>query len=119
MPTPLILYSTQTWLAIKIAERYYGNRYYVWCTPDFDSDSPWTQDSATPPTSCPSDIYHSLWKEVQAGDLHSYRIRGNSTGILDGAVRQLEAGTIDESQLSDIASIVAHAQVRDFKPYIF
>ncbi len=39
MSAPLILYSTNTWLAYKIAERFYGDMHYVWCAPFFDSES--------------------------------------------------------------------------------
>lgn len=30
---PLVLYSTNTWLAYTVAERFYGGEHYVWCTP--------------------------------------------------------------------------------------
>ena len=31
-----ILYSTNTWIAYMIAERFYRRHHYVWCTPYFD-----------------------------------------------------------------------------------
>src|SRR5262245_16335140 len=36
---PPVLYSTNTWLAFAIAQKYYASRHYVWCTPHFDPRS--------------------------------------------------------------------------------
>jgi hypothetical protein len=30
-PKPLVLYSTNTWLAYAISERYYRGLHYAWC----------------------------------------------------------------------------------------
>lgn len=119
MPPPLLLYSTNTWLAYVIAERYYMGEHYVWCTPHFDSRSLAAVDATTPPTSTPSEIYHSLDAEVRAGDRHSPKIQENKVGILRGATFKRSIETITEQQESDIAAIVERAETRDFKPILY
>ncbi len=37
MGEKLILYSTNTWIAYKIAQKYYKDEHYIWCTPIFDA----------------------------------------------------------------------------------
>src|SRR5438034_601490 len=64
MRKPLILYSTNTLLAYRVAELYYGRVHYVWCATYFNPDSLPAYDATHPPTSTPSAIYHSLSAEV-------------------------------------------------------
>jgi hypothetical protein len=64
MRRPLILYSTNTWLAFNIAERYYRGRHYIWCTPFFNGRSDKGEAEFVPPTSCPWEIYRSLYGEM-------------------------------------------------------
>jgi hypothetical protein len=119
MADPIVLYSASTWLAYVVAERYYSNEHYVWCTPYFDSRSLPDIDAATPPSSTPSEIYHSLDAEVRAGDRHSAKIELNRVGILKGASFKLHAGTISEKQAKDITAIVEGAETRDFRPLLY
>ncbi|MFL5311868.1 MAG: hypothetical protein ACJ79H_15640 [Myxococcales bacterium] len=119
MPDPLILYSTNTWLAYTIANRYYGEEHYVWCTPAFDPRQSAAVDVATPPTSSPSEIYHSLAAEVRRGDRHSAKIKENRTGILNGAGIKQATGIITKRQLAEISAIVRAAETRDFRPLLF
>lgn len=115
----LLLYSTNTWLAYKVAQMYYNDEHYVWCAPYFDAKSLPVHDAANPPTSDPCEIYHSLAAEVRAGDRHSVKIRENKVGILKGATFKRNAGVINEQQEKDIAAIVERAETRDFKPLLY
>jgi hypothetical protein len=119
MPQPLLLYSTNTWLSYIVAERYYGGVHYVWCSPHFGSASVPAQAYTNPPTSTPSDVYHSLFDEVIRGDRHSAKIAANRAGILRGASLKRSAGVVDAQQEADIAAIVSAAEVRDFRPLLF
>ena len=119
MPDPLILYSTNTWLAYRIAQQYYGGTHYVWCTPYFDSRSLSGYDVYVPPTSSPSEIYHALHEEVRRGDQHSAKIKENKIGILKGATYKRESRVITEEDERDIAAIVDLAETRDFRPLLY
>ena len=119
MITPVVLYSTNTWLAYIISQEYYNGVHYVWCTPYFDPRSQTSLDVAVPPTSSPYEIYHSLHEEVVRGDRHSAKIRDNKAGILRGATAKREAGVITEQQESEIVSIVEQAQLTDYKPLLY
>ena len=119
MSNPLILYSAQTWLSYRIAERYYRNEHYVWCTPAFDGRSPYAMAYHVPPTSSPFEIYKGLFEEVRRGDQHSAAVSRNKVGILRGASVKRRAGVITASQEKEIASILDSAETRDFSPLIY
>jgi hypothetical protein len=118
MSAPIILYSTNTWLAYNIAERFYGAEHYVWCTPYFSPRSA-PPFASVPPTSCPLAIYRSLSNEVRAGDRHSAKIRDNQVGIATGVRAKRAEGAIDERQEDEILRIVENAQVQDFRPLLY
>jgi hypothetical protein len=114
MEEPLILYSTNTWLAYMIAQRYYEAEHYVWCTPYFDPRRFGDRDSAVPPTSSPFEVYCSLAEEVSRRDRHSKKVEENRAGILRGANAKRQAAAIDEEQEKEIASIVSGGGGRRF-----
>lgn len=115
---PILLYSTNSWLAYSIAEAFYGGEHYVWCSPYFSPRSapPYAN---VPPTSSPSAIYRALAAEVRAGDRHSAKIRDNRLGIARGAGAKREDGTLDSRQESEILEIVQSAEIRDFRPLLY
>ena len=101
MADPILLYSTNTWLAYIIAQRFYNSEHYVWCTPFFDPRSLATYDATVPPTSSPSEIYRNLYEEARRGDRHSAKIKENQTGILRGANFKRGSGIITEEEEKD------------------
>ena len=119
MRRPLILYSTNTWLAFNIAERHYRGRHYIWCTPFFNGCSDKGEAGFVPPTSCPWEIYRSLYGEWRAGDRHSMKIAQNQDGILRGVQANRSSGVISERREREIASIVERADIRDFEPLVY
>ena len=119
MTTPLILYSTCTWLAYKIAQVYYQDEHYVWCTPHFSADSLSLWESSMPPSSTPLDIYNAFREEVIRGDRHSANIDMNKAGILRGAYLKAKAKAITKKQQAEILTIVQKAELNDFRPLIF
>ncbi|MEX1258366.1 MAG: hypothetical protein WEG36_12175 [Gemmatimonadota bacterium] len=118
MNDPLVLYSTNTWLAWAIAERFYGGTHYAWCGPVFDGRTA-APHLNIPPTCSPCEIYHSLAGEVARGDLHSDGIKRNKGGILRGATARRGEGKITADDEKDIAAIIGASQVRDFRPLLF
>jgi hypothetical protein len=120
MSSPLVLYSTYTWIAFQLNELYYAGMHYVWCTPHFDPHSPFLGAvSAVPPTSSPKVIYESLAAEVAAGDRHSAKVGQNRLGLQRGADIQLRRGAISNEQHQEIIEIVEAAETRDFRPLLF
>jgi hypothetical protein len=119
MANPLILYSVNTWLAYVVAERFYVQQHYVWCSPYYHAASVPEVDITTPPTSTPCDIYHNLEVEIRLGDRHSAKVADNRVGILRGATYKRTAGVISEAQEKDIAAIVERAETRDFRPLLY
>lgn len=114
MAEPLILYSTNTWLAYAISERYYGGMHYAWCALVFDSSSRFTREVVSTATSNPVTIYRNLRDETKGGDRHSSRVRENKAGILRGATLKRAARVITEEQERDIAAIVQRSETTDF-----
>ncbi|MDQ1593238.1 MAG: hypothetical protein QOG71_3865 [Pyrinomonadaceae bacterium] len=119
MNPPLILYSTCTWLAYKIAQFFYRDEHYVWCTPHFSADSLSSWESSTPPSSTPLDIYNAYHEEVIRGDRHGAHIAANKAGILRGAHLKANARIITKKQKAEIFTIVQKAELNDFRPLLF
>jgi hypothetical protein len=115
MADPLILYSTNSWLAYVIAERFYDGKHYVWCSPDFDARSVAALEQVTPPSSSPAEIYRALHEDVRRGERHGSKIRDNMTGILRGAAAKRSAGLITDDDHSDIVSIAPLGSCLEFQ----
>jgi hypothetical protein len=118
MAEPLVLYSTSTWLAFSIAERFYSSVHYAWCSPYFSPPSA-LSGSAAPPTSIPREIYENLFDEVIQSDSHSSAVDRNRVGILRGAACKRTANVITAEVETEIAEIVRMAEVRLFRPLLF
>ena len=97
-----ILYSVGTYLAYKIAKRYYKNVHYVWCTTEFNA-------SKQPPTSNTSKICKRYLEQITTRDRHTKEIENNITGILRGAKAKFDNGIINEKDYNEIRSIVSVA----------
>ena len=107
-----VLYSASTYLAYKIAKRYYGNVHYVWCTTEFHSIN-------QPPTSNPATICKRYLEQILAGDRHALELGMNVAGILRGAEAKLKAGVISDSEHEEIRSILSVAEYKDFLPIVY
>ena len=114
-----LYYSTNTWLAYMIAQRFFGALHYVWCAPSFNFNGLAALDYAEPPSSCPAEIYIGLVRDVESADHHSSKIEANRVGILRGAAVRRKQGHLTTAQHRDIVGIVRQAEVRDFRPLIY
>jgi hypothetical protein len=119
MAGDLLLYSTNTFLAFKIAEQFYGDLHYVWCSPDFSSANVPSLAYSNPPSSSPRDIYERLHEDVTRGDKHSAKVLANRTGIQNGATQKANLGVITDKQKREIYSIANQASIQFFKPLLF
>lgn len=107
-----ILYSIGTYLAYKIAKRYYKNVHYVWCTTEFNAFK-------QPPTSNPSKICKRYLEQITTGDRHAKEIANNMAGILRGASAKLEGGIISKKEYNKIRKIVSGAEYEAFFPVLY
>lgn len=115
----VVLYSTNTWLAYMIAETYYNQRHYVWCTPFFDPEQRVRRDSAVPPSSSPRQLYKSLDDDVNGTDGHSSRIKENRVGLIRGANAKKKQGIINARKKEEICLVVEKATLNDFRPLLY
>jgi hypothetical protein len=116
----LILYSTNTFLAYSISEKYYGSLHYFWCTPHFDSNSLGAlSTSKSAPSSSPAELYEDLIRDILRGDRHSTRVTQNRSGIITGATVSLSRKFIARKQFNEIVEIVRAAELKDFRPLLF
>jgi hypothetical protein len=116
--TSPVLYSTNTWIAYMIAEKFYRKQHYVWCTPYFDPRQN-GRDAAVPPTSSPFEMYRALFAETSRGERHSAKIEENRVGILRGATAKKKARVINDDQQKEITAIVKVAIPSDFRPLLY
>ena len=118
MTKPLILYSTNTWLAFSIQQRYYNDEHWVCCAP-YLSENDFCASKDNPPSSVPFSIYRELFESSRRGDRHSAKIAQNTAGILRGAAVKRDAGIISDSQYDEIMSVIRASQVLDFRPVLY
>lgn len=118
MTRPLLLYSTSTWLAYSIAERFYGGIHHAWCSPFFDGTTAPAHINI-PPSSSPAEIYRGFREDSLRDERHSKLIERNHSGIGTGARLKLEAGAITQASYSRIETILERASPRDYRPVLF
>lgn len=112
-----VLYSTMTTLAYNINLQFYGNLHYMWCTPYFGSDFS-APTFTVPPSSSPLEIYNTLKREVEAGDLHDSLIRVKRLGVRRGADTMVKRGKITPDQAKEIQAICKLAPREQFRPLL-
>ena len=117
MAFPLVLYSTNSWLAFAISERFYRRRHWVWCSPFFRSSD--THAAGMPPSAIPGEIYDRLHDDVNRGDRHSSWIVRNRARLIKGAECKEREGVISATQREEITLVVTDAEVRDFRPLLY
>ena len=118
MNEPLLLYSTNTWLAYAIAERYYGGVHFVWCSPVYDGTTA-ERHVNIPPSSSPADLYRRLLDDTQRGEGHSNLLTNNRKGLRKGAEAKLLAGVITGAQQAEIEKMIETVDLRDFRPVLY
>ncbi len=112
-----VLYSTMTMLAYNINQQFYGNLHYMWCTPYFGSDYN-APTFTVPPSSSPLEIYNTLKREVEAGDLHGTLISVKRLGVRRGADTMERRGKITADIAQEIRAICKLAPREQFRPLL-
>ena len=118
MKEPLVLYSTNTWLAYAIAERFYGGVHFAWCSPVYDGRKA-APHVNIPPTSSPAELYRLLVEEVERGERHSALMKNNREGILRGAEAKRAASVITAADWDEIGNTVRLSHPSDFRPVLY
>jgi len=118
---PLVLYSTNAYVAYMINQTYYKNLHYVWCSEVFDARRQYAYGphASIPPSSSPWEIYKTMREDVRRGDLHSPSLKQLRGAIADGATLKREAGEISQTQCDDIGEILGRALLADFRPLLY
>jgi hypothetical protein len=119
MPSPLLLYSTNTLLAYHINQTYYGELHYVWCSAFFGTENIPSPYHPNPLSSSPQGIYKALKDGIENGDRHCEKILLNKAGLRHGATVKHGQGDIDNTQRLEILDKVRLAQLPDFKPLLY
>ena len=115
-----ILYSTNSVLAYRISEQYYGGLHYVWCSTVFGSLGLGTLLCSNPASSTPYERYRRLQQEVgPPADLHSTMIAAQRVGIKFGATAKYKAGKITADERDEVIQIVDEAEASDFVPLMY
>ena len=119
LSTKLFLYSTNSWLSFRIAELFYNNKHYVWCTPFFDGDMTASNQFSLPPSSTPKEIGICLTNDIKKQDRHSAKIESIKAGIIRGAGIKLSMGIITADENNEIQEIVNQSGFSDFRPLLY
>jgi hypothetical protein len=105
MPGPL-LFSTNPWFSLNVAERYRGGLHFAWCSEEFEAVRPAAGGTlAIPASSDPCTIYQHLHKAVIEEDAHDDRIRSYKRKFKALASDWYDRGDITEAQRDEIKAI--------------
>lgn len=118
MKEPLLLYSTNTWLAYAIAQRYYGGVHFAWCSPVYDGARA-DAHVRIPPSSSPADLYRLLRDEVERGEQHSAVLEQKRKGVLLGADARRAEGLIGDAEWKNINETVETSSLSEFRPVLY
>ncbi len=118
MDEPLILYSTQTWLAYAVAERFYGGVHHAWCSPVYDGTTA-ARHVNIPPSSSPAEIYRVMAADARRGERHSALFTKKLDGIRTGAKLRAAAGEITAAQEEEIDAMLKTAHPRELRPVLY
>lgn len=116
---PLVIYSTNTWLASRICARFYGGLHWVCGAAEFDGRAALPLGHRQPPSSSPAEIYQQLFHDADRRDLHSTKINENRAGLLKGAAARRQQGVIDSAAEAEVSAIIHAAQSSDFRPLLY
>jgi len=115
---PLILFSTNTYIAYRINRDYYGDKHFVYCTSKAGCKSLNVELLGNPPSSRPMGRYNQLKDESKTGELHGL-IKEQKHGIQKGALEKYRKNQITLIQKEEILYIAEHAKNLDYRPLLY
>jgi hypothetical protein len=111
--TPDLLFSVNTYIAYKIAEKYYNGIHYAWFTTKFDSGT------NQPASSNPRSICTNLLEAIASRDRNCEKIIRIKINILKGAYEKHKNKVINDQQELQIRGAVEQAGIDMFMPIIY
>ena len=117
-PKPIVLFSTNTLLAFRINEKYFGSKHFVYCNP-FSHSQAAPRSTVMPPSSTPCTLFKAFENDSMSNDAHSAVIAQNRVGLLRGADAKRKRGVITAEQETEIKQIVDVAENQEFKPLLY
>jgi len=118
---PLVLYSTNAYIAYMINEKFYKGFHHVWCSEVFDARAQYAYGphASIPPSASPWEIYKAMREDVRRGDLHSASLKRLRKTIANAARLRLDKGKISKAQYNDIRDILKKSLFADFRPLLY
>ncbi len=115
---PLILFSTNTYLAYRINRDYYGDKHFIYCTSKAGCKSLTVELLDNPSSSSPMTRYKQLKEGSKTGELHGI-IKEQKLGIQKGALEKYKKGLITLEQKNEIFYIAEEARNLDYRPLLY
>jgi hypothetical protein len=117
----LLFYSTNTFLAHYINEKYYNGVHFVWCSPVFDPTAFERIDvrSKIGITSSPADIYKRLKEDISRDQKHSLHIREARTNLKRAVLIKQKELKFTKTTQRIIIEEIDDAPYDHFKPLIY
>ena len=114
--SPLILYSTNTKLALELNMSHYRGVHFVFCSPYFN---PWDFEIDNAQSSNPCELYYNFRAVAKSDDASSALVENNRVGLRAGIASKLREGVISDSTAKKLRRQVREAKPRDFAPRLF
>lgn len=120
MPGP-ILYSTNVFLKFHIAERFLGNKHYVWCSEAFDNTKlgHYAGAALVAASSDPCAIYKDLHEAAKRPDRHHAKIIEQKASFASLAVKFRDDGRISADEAEEIIYMANTAEPILWRPLIY
>ena len=117
----LLYYSTNSKLAFYLAENFFNDIHFVWCSPVFNPETlgemhKWKH---IPDSSSPKHIYEILKRDTEKNDNHSSKIKENKEGLKKAASIKLIEGVITGEDYLRIIEIIDTAKFSEFSPVLY
>jgi hypothetical protein len=116
-----VVYSTNPWYSLEVADKYRGGNHFAWICEHFDpeQEAVLTAGSLVAPSSNPRKIYEELLSEFNAQEGHSSVISRHKRTFRRLAKIWFAEGSIDQAQHDEIvASVNAHSW-KIWKPVLY
>jgi hypothetical protein len=119
--TPLVLWSTNTYLKNRIQQQFHGGRHYVWCSPVFEGAAlpRYAIGSVQPASSDPATIYRQLHRAVSTRDAGNEKIASQKKILKALAVKWHKDGAISQDQRDEIVAMITKSELIDWRPLIY
>jgi hypothetical protein len=117
----LYLYSTNPWYSHEVAEKYLGEKHFVWCADCYDPTT-LSSVSATAmiaPSSSPKGIFDKLYADTKQEEKHSDLIYRYKRTFRKLAATWLASGVVTLDQKNEIVATVNSVSWKIWRPLLY